>query len=99
MDKKTIRPIGFNRMDPDPNGTGDGWRLDVEEPNADEPPPGPPPRQPKAPPVYVGTSVGLEILAAYDLFALTPLSQLEQQLLQVVAGLEQELDTRASRPT
>lgn len=95
MDKKTIRPIGFNRMDPDPNGTGDGWRLDAEEPNADEPAPGPPPRQPKAPPVFVGTGEGLEILTAYDLFPLTPLSNLEQQLLQVVAGLEQRIEELA----
>lgn len=83
------RPIGFNRADPDPNGTGDGWRLNERE---QEPEQGPPPRHPKAAPAYVGTSEGLTILAAYDLFALTPLSNLEQQLLQVVAGLEKRIE-------
>ncbi|MBO0360741.1 hypothetical protein J0X19_22460 [Hymenobacter sp. BT186] len=53
--------------------------------------PAAPARQPKAAPVYVGTSESLEILAAYDLFPLTPLSNLEQQLVQVVAGLEQRI--------
>ena len=90
--KETPRPIGFNRMDPDPNGTGDGWRLDAPEHTLEEPDPGPPPRLPKAAPVYVGAGEGLAILAAYDLFPLTPLSNLEQQLLQVVAGLEKRIE-------
>lgn len=87
-------PIGFGRNtpDPDPNGTGDGWRLHSGE--AEEKPEQKeekPPRLPKAAPVFVGTSEGLEILAAYDLFPLTPLSNLEQQLIQVIAGLERKI--------
>lgn len=86
------RPIGFgSRMDPDPNGTGDGWRLHESE-QQPEPAPEKPPRPPKAVPVFVGTSETLEILSAYDLFPLTPLSPLEQQLVQVVAGLEKRIE-------
>ncbi|SHL87900.1 hypothetical protein [Hymenobacter psychrotolerans] len=88
-------PIGFGRTtaDPDPNGTGDGWRLhsgDAEEKSEQQREK--PPRLPKAEPVYVGTIEGLEILGAYGLSPLAPLSNLEQQLLQVVAGLERKLD-------
>ena len=88
------RPIGFGRQDSDPNGTGDGfqWQPGDAAAPAEESTPEPPPRQPKAAPVYVGVSEGLEILKAYDLFPLTPLSNLEQQLLQVVAGLEKRIE-------
>ena len=90
------RPIGFGQRtaDPDPNGTGDGfqWQPGDAPTAAQEPAPEPPPRQPKAAPVYVGTSEGLAILGAYDLYPLTPLSNLEQGLLQVVAGLEKRLE-------
>ncbi|WBA42985.1 hypothetical protein [Hymenobacter canadensis] len=87
------RPIGFGREnESDPNGTGDGFQWQPGDAVPEEPAPDPPPRQPKAEPVYVGTGEGLAILAAYDLFALTPLSNLEQQLLQVVAGLEKRIE-------
>ncbi|WBO86246.1 hypothetical protein [Hymenobacter yonginensis] len=94
MEKTPQRPIGFGRKtDYDPNGTGDGFQWQPSEAAASqEPASEPPPRLPKAAPVYVGTGEGLAILTAYDLFALTPLSNLEQQLLQVVAGLEQRVD-------
>lgn len=94
MAKTPARPIGFGReKDPDPNGTGDGFLWQPGDAAApEEPAQGPPLRQPKAAPVYVGTGEGLAIMAAYDLFALTPLSNLEQQLLQVVAGLEKRVE-------
>lgn len=93
MANTTHRPIGFGReKDSDPNGTGDGFQWQpgdaAPEPPADQPPA----RAPKAAPAYVGTGETLAILAAYDLFPLTPLSNLEQQLVQVVAGLEKRLE-------
>ncbi|UOR06747.1 hypothetical protein MUN82_06510 [Hymenobacter aerilatus] len=94
MKKNAKAPIGFGRKpDPDPNGTGDGFRLysgdvDVEE----EEESGPPPRQPKANAVFVGDIEAHAILMAYSLFPLTPLSLLEHQLIQVIAGLEKELE-------
>lgn len=88
-------PIGFGRKpDPDPNGTGDGFRLhsgDVAD-ESEGKEQGPPPRQPKATPVFVGDIEAHAILSAYNLFPLTPLSTLEHQLIQVVAGLERELE-------
>ncbi|MBC6698872.1 hypothetical protein [Hymenobacter sp. BT190] len=93
MAKTPTRPIGFGRdKDPDPNGTGDGFEWQPGAAAPEEPAPEPQPRLPKAAPAYVGTGEGLAILKAYDLFALTPLSNLEQQLLQVVAGLEKRIE-------
>ncbi|OWP62880.1 hypothetical protein CDA63_11725 [Hymenobacter amundsenii] len=85
------KPIGFGREDEDPNGTGDGWRSDIGEQADKQEESSPPPRQPKADPVFVSTIEGLEILGAYGLMALGPLSNLEQQLLQVIAGLEKRI--------
>lgn len=84
------RPIGFGRQDADPNGTGDGWRSDISEQVVDQVLEKPP-RPALAVPVFVGTIEGLEILDAYGLSALAPLSNLEQQLLQVIAGLEKRI--------
>ncbi|MBO3270748.1 hypothetical protein [Hymenobacter defluvii] len=97
MANKTPKaPIGFGRKpDPDPNGTGDGFRLhsgDVDNEQEENEEQGPPPRQPKATPVFVGDIEAHAILGAYSLFPLTPLSNLEYQLIQVVAGLERELE-------
>jgi hypothetical protein len=84
-------PIGFGRRpDPDPNGTGDGFRylqgLDHEQAPEEKPA-----RLPKVVPAYVGQSEAFEILGAYDIFPLTPLSTTELQLLQIIASLEKEL--------
>ncbi|MCA8830526.1 hypothetical protein [Hymenobacter pini] len=90
------RPIGFGNRppDPDPNGTDDGFRWQPGDASApeQEAAPEPPPRQPKAAPVFVGVGEGLAILGAYDLYPLTPLSNLEQGLIQVVAGLEKRIE-------
>ncbi|GAA3954075.1 hypothetical protein [Hymenobacter algoricola] len=93
MSKKTP-PIGFGRKpDPDPNGTGDGFRLGVNYADLEaESAPEKPKRLPKVVPAYVGQMEGLDILAAYDIFPLAPLSNIEQQLLQIVAALELEAD-------
>jgi hypothetical protein len=86
------RPIGFGRQNPDPNGTGDGFQWQPGDAPASPDETSLPARQPKATPVYVGAGEGLAILGAYDLYPLTPLSNLEQQLLQVVAGLEKRIE-------
>ena len=65
--------------------TGNGDEDEEEKPQA-------PARQPKVVPVFVGTIEGQEIMAAYDLYPLTPLSNLEQQMLQIIAALEQKLE-------
>ncbi|PJJ59444.1 hypothetical protein [Hymenobacter chitinivorans] len=95
MAKKTSNPIGFkSKPDPDPNGTGDGFRYslgDVDEPTAAEEVLKPL-RLPRVVPAYVGDGEALEILQAYDIFPLTPLSNTESKLLQVVSALELALD-------
>lgn len=94
MATKPTPPIGFGRpSDPDPNGTGDGFRY---VPGAVEQSAAPEavklPRQPRVVPAYVGDMEALEILQAYDIFPLTPLSHTESKLLQVVSALELALD-------
>jgi hypothetical protein len=84
----TKNPIGFTKPKPMPreaeaylSGNEKAEKETAEVPT----------RQPKVVPVFVGTIEGQEIMAAYDLYPLTPLSNLEQQMLQIIAALEQEL--------
>ena len=86
-------PIGFGRRNPDldPNGTGDGFRYLENVDDSPEKPEPKPARQPKVVPVFVGQIEAQEILMAYDIFPLAPLSTTEQQLIQIVAALENEL--------
>jgi hypothetical protein len=91
MVPKKTPPIGFGRKeDSDPNGTGDGFKWEGGE-GGHEQPEEKPARPPMVVPVFVGQIEANEILAAYDIFPLAPLSNAELQLIQVVAALEKEL--------
>ena len=90
---KKPNTIGFTKPKPMPAEAESflqGSRFDDKE--QDEEKEEKPPRAPKVVPVFVGTIEGNEILAAYDLFPLTPLSNLEQQMLQIIAALEQKIE-------
>ena len=91
MAKTPKRPIGFGR-EPDPNGTGDGYKWQPGDADVPDKSVETPPRQPRVEPVFVSTIEAQQILAAYNLFPLTPLSTLEHQLLQVIAALEKRVD-------
>jgi hypothetical protein len=88
---KKQNPIGFTKPKPMPREAETYLTGNGEEGEEDEKPAAPA-RQPKVMPVFVGTIEGQEIMAAYDLYPLTPLSNLEQQMLQIIAALEQRVD-------
>ncbi|OUJ68670.1 hypothetical protein [Hymenobacter crusticola] len=77
-------PAGADR-EPFLNGNGDEDMQDEKEQELR------PQRLPVATPIFVDSVETNEILAAYNLFPLTPLNAFELQLVQVIAGLEQEV--------
>ncbi|WP_375435095.1 hypothetical protein [uncultured Hymenobacter sp.] len=89
---KKPNPIGFTKpMPAEAESYLQRSRLgddDEEEEKHEEKPP----RAPKVVLVFVGAIEGNEIMAAYDLYPLTPLSNLEQQMLQIIAALEQKVE-------
>lgn len=86
------RPIGFGRESylADPNGTGDGFQWQPGAAPAEEPQE-PPKRQPLGTPLPIDDLVAQQILEAYNLYPLAPLSKFEYQLLEIIAGLEKQL--------
>jgi hypothetical protein len=85
------RPIGFGRKnaDPDPNGTGDGFTWQPAAAPAEEHQE-PPARQALGTPLPIDDLVAQQILEAYNLYPLAPLSKFEYQLLEIIAGLEKQ---------
>ena len=85
------RPIGFGRKnaDTDPNGTGDGFQWQPEatpEQELQEPTK----RLALGTPLPLDDLVAQQILEAYNLYPLAPLSKFEYQLLEIIAGLEKQ---------
>ncbi|QIX60866.1 hypothetical protein HER32_06620 [Hymenobacter sp. BT18] len=80
-DKKPKPPIGFGQK---PDEEEDEQSSSAEEEAQ-------PPRQPLVEPIFVDDVEVTEILAAYNLYPLTPLSKFEYQLVEVIAALEQRL--------
>lgn len=92
MSKDQKPSIGFGRQrDPDPNGTGDGFRYLPGDPEATDKPAEKPKRPPVVVPIFVGDMEAQAILFAYDIFPLTPLGRTEHQLIQIIAALEQRV--------